>query len=123
MRSALWAHTANAEASDACGAASGEKSLWFRGADRRLVDTAPLDVAHGGAVQFQLKMAPHEDAGGVPRCAVAYGSDVDLQYLVPSSGSGSGSAAAWTSLATFPTWEYRNVAFTQVGLSRPSGSR
>ena len=62
FRSALWWNTTNAAASDKCGGHSGDKALRFSGSTNRWAVTKPMDVRHGGWVDFRLKFGPEGTA-------------------------------------------------------------
>jgi hypothetical protein len=97
MASARWDTMTNAEVTDYCGinllegdkpyprigpgVIGGEGSLVFSGVIERQAVTVPLDMTHGGNVQFYLKLAPIVADEDKVRCKSAFGGDIQLQYV------------------------------------------
>ena len=61
MKSALWQNSSNAGSSTKCGAFSG-RSLRFSGSGERWAVTLPLDVRHGGFLNFRMRFQPEKGA-------------------------------------------------------------
>ena len=78
-RSALWENMTNAASSTACGAHSGNRSLWFSLPYERWATTLPLDVRYGGVITFRMKLAPEPPFGeeATNPCKPAYSGDVE----------------------------------------------
>ena len=119
MRSALWANTTNAVASDKCGGFSGSKALRFSGKRQRWAVTQPLDVRGGGYVSFRLKFGP-EGAAASADCDTAYIGDVYLYYATPSTVDG-GLNNTWVKLESFvPTFYPTDGRWNWVSLNIPA---
>lgn len=111
---ALWQYIDGARVDDACGAHNpGGTALHFQGPDSREAVTQPLDVRHGGFLNFRVKLAPgqFEDSG----CRANYGRSVSVYYAADHF-------VGWRQFHSLESSRYARGSFSYVSLAIPSNA-
>ena len=130
MASANWHAMANAQVTDFCGVNQlpgdlvyprmgpgvkfGEGALVFSGVMERQATTVPLDMSHGGTVNFHLKFAPVVDNEDAVQCKTAFGGHMYLQYSIDLGDT-------WVKFGSYIVHNYRHQHFTAVEEELPRG--
>lgn len=110
QQDSLWQYIDGARVDDDCGAHASTTSLHFYGPDSREAVTRPLNVQHGGYVNFRLKMAPAQSDR--PRCRANLGKAVSVYFAVPDR-------VGWTQFASLESAAYAQANFQYVSIAIP----
>ena len=92
----------------------GEGALVFSGVLERQATTVPLDMSHGGTINFHLKFAPVVDNEDLVQCKTAFGGHVYVEYSTDFGET-------WVKFGSYLVHDYRSNKFRAVEEELPPG--